>query len=273
MTEIVSENGLENEASKTVIKMAELKEIVITDYIRESLSKVADAEGFCDYELLVDHGSSIGDGFVGIMIKVTLRERNSDKSLQVLAKIPPTNPQTRAMMKSMKLFEREVFVYNILLPEFVALQKEKKISKEQGFFNFPKVFYADYDAERDDSIIIMEDMRNSGHRMWDKTKPVNLEHASLLMKALGRFHALSFAMKAKKPEQFQKYKELSDFISENFVEEQFMAFLVQSMDRALNMLAPDDTKARTKFKRLSDLAKQYIAEATTQDLIEPYGVV
>ncbi len=131
-------NGVE-EKKEIEIVTATQKDIEITDYIRESLEKVAYAEGFQNFEFIFDHGSNIGDGFIGIMLKVVIKEQNSDKSLQVLAKVPPQSKARRDMMKSMKLFEREVFIYNNVLPEFVALQNEKKISHKSGFFNFPKV--------------------------------------------------------------------------------------------------------------------------------------
>lgn len=269
-----NDNGIGvEEETKYEIPMAIQKEIVITDYIREALDKVAIAEGFHNYELLVDHGSSIGDGFVGIMVKVIIKEKDGSKNLQILAKIPPVNKQTREIMKSMQLFEREVFMYNVLLPEFVAFQLEKKISRAQGFFAFPKVYYANFDKEKDESIIIMEDLRNSGHRMWDKTKPVNFEHAKFLMIALGKYHAISFAMKAKRPEQFEKFKALSDFIGDSFREEAFKDFLNQSLGRAMESLSPEDTKSRTRFKKLIDHSQQFVADCVNPHLIEPLGIV
>lgn len=82
-------NGVENETPNFEIPKATLKEIIFTDYIRKSLDKVAENEGFQNYEFVTDHGSSIGDGFIGIIIKVTIQEKDKSKSLKVLAKIPP----------------------------------------------------------------------------------------------------------------------------------------------------------------------------------------
>jgi hypothetical protein len=275
MSEVELNGNIEvnGDEPKIEVAIATQKEIEVTDYIRESLDKVAHAEGFQDYELIFDHGSNVGDGFVGIILKVIIKERTSKKSLQVLAKIPPQNKQRRDVMKSMPLFEREVFVYNNLLPEFVEMQKEKRISHSDGFFNFPKTYLADYDAERDDSIIIMEDMRETGHNMWNKSKPVNLEHAKLLMTALGRFHALSFAMKARKPEAFEKYKALPDFVAANFQDEGFLMFLNQTLSKTLETLHPEDIKSRAKFQRLSEMARDLMAETTNPEVIDPYGVI
>lgn len=266
-------NGEILKEPKYEIPAAVQKEIVLTEYIKNSLDIVAKNEGFHHYEFIVDHGSSIGDGFVGIMIKVIIQELDKSKLLQVLAKIPPFSMEVRTMMKSMQLFEREVFMYNILLPEFVNFQKERRIGPSQGFFNFPKIFYADYDANQNESIIIMEDLRNSGHRMWDKTKPVNYEHAKLIMTALGRFHALSLAMKAKKPEQFEKCKELNDYFKESFTDEKFKNILNQSLDRAKGTLEANDVKAQEKFQKLIDNAANILNNCSDPSYIEPQGIV
>jgi hypothetical protein len=46
--------------------------IKITPYISECLDKVAAAEGFVNFDLKIDQGSGVGDGFVGIIIKATI---------------------------------------------------------------------------------------------------------------------------------------------------------------------------------------------------------
>lgn len=277
-TGIVEVNGtahIENgpPANLTDIPLAKLQEINVTDYIREALDKVAVAEGFQNYDINVDHGSSIGDGFVGIMLKVTINELDSDKTLTVLAKIPPASKARREQMKVMKLFEREVFVYNVMLPEFVQFQKDKRISQQNGFFNFPKVYYADFSEEKDDGIIIMEDLRESGHRMWSKYNPVNLEHAKLLMTALGRLHAVSFAMKAKNPELFEKYKNLGDYFGENFSDPNFQFFMTSTITKAVECLEPEDVKSRAKALKLLDYLQHGVTDCMTPEFIEPYGIV
>ncbi|XP_070494988.1 uncharacterized protein [Chironomus tepperi] len=280
-TETVEINGTahfegeipKNGPPEAEIPLAKLQEIVVTDYIKEALDKVAVAEGFQNYEFDVDHGSSIGDGFVGIMLKIVIKELESDKTLTVLAKIPPSSKARREQMKVMKLFEREVFIYNVMLPEFAQFQKDKKITEQNGFFNFPKVYYADFSEEKDDGIIIMEDLRESGHRMWSKYNPVNLEHAKLLMVALGRLHAVSFAMKAKKPELFEKYKSLGDYFGENFSDPNFQFFMTSTINKAIDCLAPEDVKSRAKAAKLIDYMQTGVSDCMTAECIEPYGIV
>jgi thiamine kinase-like enzyme len=272
-------NGTDNIAPNIEIPTATLKEIVVTDYIRESLDKVALAEGFRNYDISIDHGSSIGDGFVGIMIKAKIQELDihfRHKSLTVLAKIPPQNQLRRQMMKSIDLFKREIYVYNILLPEFVKFQEDHKISKQRGFYNFAKVYYADYNEEMDDAIIIMEDLRERNCKMWSKYKPMNFEHSKLLISALGRLHGLSLAMKLKKPEIFEKFKELDDLFfklsadNENF---EFDKYLEINIRTAIEALDPNDLKKKQRAMKVLDGLIEQIKPCVDPKEAEPFSVV
>ncbi|KAG5676169.1 hypothetical protein PVAND_006018 [Polypedilum vanderplanki] len=264
--------SFENGKPQIEIPFATQKEIVMTDYIRQSLDKVATSEGFKNYTLDIDHGSSIGDGFVGIMLKVIIKEVDSDKCIKVLAKVPPPNKARREMMQLTSIFKREVYIYNVLLPEFVEFQKEKKIPESKGFYNFPKVYYADFNDELDDGIIVMEDLRDSGHRMWSKYEPINLEHSKLLLTTLGRFHAVSFAMKAKKPEIFQKYKELDDYMTNN-TDENFKGWMEQSITGVANSLGEGNEKVKAKVLKLNEDIIQIMKSCIDGAAAEPYAVV
>lgn len=262
-----------SEENATAIPSATRKDIIISDYIRKSLEIVASAEGFRNYDFVFDHGSNVGDGFVGLILKVNIKEKNSDKSLSVLAKIPPQSKARREMPGTMVTFEREVYLYNVLLPEFVAFQKEKKIDKSQGFFNFPKVYYADLNTELKDAIIIMEDLRDSGHKMWDKYKPIDLEHAKLTMVALGRLHALSFAMKKRKPEAFEKFKETKDIFCNLLKDQTVNGMLQQTMSRSLEVLSPTDLKGRQRFLKISENMAKTLEYCVDVESSEPYAVL
>ena len=76
-------------------------------------------------------------------------------------------------------------MYNKVLPAFVEFQKEKNISEKDGFFDFPKCYFAEYDEELQDSVIIMEDLKERECKMWDKFIPINYEHAKMVMESLG----------------------------------------------------------------------------------------
>ena len=102
--------------------MAEAK---LTEYMLDGLNKVASLEGFKNYDLQVDHGSSSVDGFIGLIYKVRIQEVGSNKKLDVVLKFPPADKTKRDKTNAMKLFEREIIMYTEILPEFVNFQRGK----------------------------------------------------------------------------------------------------------------------------------------------------
>lgn len=271
-SEIESQDVTE-EAPKYVIPTAKLEEVKVTDFMRDCIEKVASSEGFKSYDVKVDHGAAVGDGFNGILFKVTIFENNSDKKLSLVLKSPPTNIARRHEFRSMALFEREIRIYNEILPEFVKFQEERKINKSNGFFNFPKCYYAECDLERDEAIIIMEDLREEGYKMWDKFLPTNFEHSKLVAASLGRLHAISFAFKAQKPELFEKFMDLDDFWSKSAEDQSFIKMMEANLQRAVSTLDESDSKRRNKILKLSENVGQFFKDLTNPTLAEPFAVV
>ena len=245
--------------------------------MRESLEKVALSEGFRNYELKVDHGSAIGDGFVGLIYKATIQEIDSDKKLDVVLKCPPFSKARRDDFKAMELFKREVFVYNEVFPEFVKFQKEKNIEEAEGFFNFPKCYFAEYNEEKDDSIIIMEDLKENNCKMWDRFVTLNLEHTKLLVATLGRFHALSFALKTQRPDVFKKFKDLKDILSELIfgenAEPNITGMFTGSLERAAEVFDEKDVTKRNKILQLRENLEEILKQLVDPELAEPYAVL
>lgn len=269
------ENGFQetSDPPNFEIPKAKLEEVKVTDFMTECLDKVATSEGFRNYETKIDHGSAVGDGFIGILLKVTIFENQSDKKLALVLKSPPLNPVRRNAFGAMAVFKREITMYNEILPEFVKFQEEKKISTSSGFFNFPKCYYAEYNEEKDDALLIMEDLKENGYKMWDKFTPINFEHSKLLMQSLGRFHAISFALKDQRPEVFEKFKTLDDFMSKTAMDENFIKMMVQNLERAVSTLDESDIKRRNKILKLTENIGQILKDSSNPEFAEPYAIV
>lgn len=259
--------------SQIVIPTAKLAEINVTPYMRSCLDKVAVAEGFVNYEINVIHGSGVGDGFVGLVFRAIIQENESDKKLIVVVKTPPENQARRMSFGSMELFEREILIYSKVLPAFVDFQRMMNVKPELGFFEFPKCFFAEYNQELDDAIIIMEDLKENGYKMWDKFKPTNFEHARLIFAALGRLHAVSFAMKELQPESFEPLKALGDALAPKMAEENFKMMLHGMIDRAISTLDENDTRRRNRVLRLKEDLPTMMMELTSGAKAEPFAVL
>lgn len=258
---------------KTEVTTTGQAEVKLTDYIRESLEKVAVSEGFKNYEFKADQSSTVGDGSIGLIYKATILEIDSDKKLDVVVKFPPVSQERRNDFGAMELFEREVYVYNEVFPELMKFQQEKKIEESIGFCNFPKCYFAEFNEEKDDSIIIMEDLREDGFKMLNKYVPADFEHTKILVAALGRLHAVSFALKAQKPELFEKYRLMKDFVFEKYREANLTGMMIGCIEKAAETVDENDSESRNKVLRLKTEYSQVTKEVVDPELAEPYAVI
>uniref|UniRef100_A0A182TQB9 CHK kinase-like domain-containing protein n=1 Tax=Anopheles melas TaxID=34690 RepID=A0A182TQB9_9DIPT len=225
--------------------MPELLATSLPEYIAAGLKEVAQEQGFTEglYRLESESGSNMGDGFVGQLLKVFIRE--ADRELVVLCKLLPESEMRK--QQGIPLFDRETVAYMQILPLLTKFQDEKALAKHlPRFENVPRCYYAKTTLDKMESVIIMEDLRLQAYRMWDKANPVDFEHARLLMATLGRLHALSFAMKDQQPEEFAQ---------------------------AIETLDQHDNFRREKLKQIQDRCVQEIVACMDGKAAEPYAIV
>lgn len=99
-----------------------------------------------------------------------------------------------------------------MLSYFEEFQLSKGINPLANGFNECPKCYSTISEEMSESLIL-EDLKLRQFEMMKRNEPVSFDHVSLFMKALGKFHAISFALK---DQQSQKFNELTDLVSENY---------------------------------------------------------
>lgn len=75
---------------------------------------------------------------------------------------------------------------------------------ENGFHEFAKC-YSSVSEDLSESLILEDLKLRKFEMLIHREVPITFEHMSLLMKALGKFHAISFALKDQQPEMFQQF--------------------------------------------------------------------
>lgn len=243
-------------------------------YVRTSLETVARNEGFTDFVFDVEPGANIGDGFVGIMLRVTIKGTRSgqEDELSVLCKIPPLNKARREQFNSIMIFNREILMYNDVLPFLKKYQESKGIREHEGFFNFPKCYFAGESKELDDAVVIMEDLRERGYSMADKFVSLDFPHAKLVMEGLGRLHALSFALKLQEPEQLKKFM-FKDVLAEMLDRKEFIQMFENYFDQACQALQPDETTMKEKMLKFKENFIEELKFLTNGEEAEPFAVL
>lgn len=215
------------------------------EYLSEYLNKIAKDEGFVEHTLHYESGSNHGDGFIAAMVAVTIKGKrmvdlDNEKELSLMCKLLPENKARREFFNSVLLFEREVLVYNEILPMFEKFQLERNISLSDGFFKYPKSYLAVADATKNHYVIIMENVKVSGYELWDKMIPVDFDTSSIFVATLGRFHGLSFALRDQKPELFQKLLDLEVVLTAMAESPNVVNMMTGSIDKANEHLVRED---------------------------------
>lgn len=232
-------------------------------YLNEYLNKIAEDEGFIQHTLHYESGSNHGDGFIAVMIAVTIKGKQAlnvddETELSLMCKILPENKARRDVFKSHMLFEREVCVYSRMLPMFEQFQRDRNISESEGFFQYPKCYLAVANATNDHYVIIMENLKVSNYELWDKMKPVDFDTSSIFLQALGRYHGISLALRDQKPELFNEILELEDILTAMIETPIICNMMEGAIDKAVEHLICEDEK---KFlRKIKDNYKQTIKE-------------
>lgn len=200
-------NDKEDETSSSAGMFAELPnqqyQTALNEIIKNNFESPIE-----DLKVEIAAGSAKGDNYSGILYRISVDD-SKGKQLKVIVKIPPTSPARREQFFSRPTFIRESLFYNDIYPMFKQFQEDKGINvKEDGFHQVP-VCYKALDEEFSEGIFL-EDLRISGFDMFDRFKETTADHVNLVMKTLGKFHAISLAMKERKPELFNPFRDIVD---------------------------------------------------------------
>lgn len=192
----------------------------LPDFVQRHLSAAASIEGFRPgYTCRDSAGTKPGDGFSSVIRVIELRGPrcdpqtgrlcNDDKVTLVL-KLLPDGVERQKVFHSRIVFEREVHFYVKILPVLQRFQRDKGLTPSTGFYGYPHCYAAVADAETDEYVIVMRDLRTVGYDLWDKMRPMPFENARLLFEQLGRMTGISLALQDQRPEQFADIRDMDD---------------------------------------------------------------
>lgn len=146
----------------------------------------------------LDGNSGKEDGYNGEINFITLMHKNEELHLAIKSSKP-----AGGTFPIKDIFRTEINIYTKIMPEFVALQKSKNI---KDIFDVPTCYsYVNVD---DITIIALENLKTQGYTMVPKSKHLNRNIMDCVLRAYGRFHALSFALKDQNFEKFVEFNEL-----------------------------------------------------------------
>lgn len=243
----------------------------LPSYIQSIIDRIIDDSGFCDYTVEIKQGSQTGDGFLSELSSITIIDKTSDKQLDLVCKIAPLNKNRRKEFFSNVVFDRESIFYNKLMPTFIKFQNDKNVPDCDQFRSCPKCYAAIADDENEQYVIVMEDLRPQGFKMWNKAKAVPIENMRLAMQELGKFHGISIAMKDQCAEDFEPFRQLKDISQTFFQSENMQGMFDASFDRAIKALKNDQHK--DIIRELQKDTLSHFKYCLNEDVSNRFGVI
>lgn len=182
-------------------------EWITTSYIEESMQKSLNLPELKIHKCDISYATAVGDNYGSILLRARLLLQKSNNSQQenfvFVMKIPPAfnadffeQLMKDQQVKDIQTFPREIKMYTKTLPASNALLLKV-------FPNHEK-FYAEcyFHEVRSNQIacLALEDLHQSGFKMADRVKGLDLDHTTLVLQSLAKFHASSLILLDNDPE-------------------------------------------------------------------------
>ncbi|XP_040151769.1 uncharacterized protein LOC120893757 [Anopheles arabiensis] len=157
------------------------------------------------------------------------------KPFSVIAKVAPTTSLRRSLYNSSAHFQREKYVFDVVLPMFERFQQARGLRTAKSFAHYPSVIVSE--CCEGFEYILQRDLMAHGYRNFPRTEPLAYEDVLLVLTHLAQFHAISFAMQQQAPDAYaQIVSELQETIFVPPLHSSFVDFLQRKVDYAIETL-------------------------------------
>ncbi|XP_076251754.1 uncharacterized protein LOC143191009 [Rhynchophorus ferrugineus] len=172
-----------------------------------SIKRMASENGFRDYTYSVNPATNKGDNYMGNIFLVTISSASGSKKF--ILKCADSNLLLRKYIPLQLCYEREIFVYNTIIPCILNLQKDISLPHPSRVFTT----IHDYSLDNLEEYLIFDDMKSLGYRMQDRKKTMDEAHVRMVIKELAKLHSFSFVLKHLKPEMYKEFStKLNDYL-------------------------------------------------------------
>lgn len=245
----------------------------LPEYVIDLLSEIAHTAGLSDYTFELSAGSNVGDNYMGIIHRVILRgQRNhAPTELPLIIKISSSNEIRCKEFQFNKLFERKALVYNKILPFFEKFQRDRGLIDDEAFTSFPKCYAAVADEQKQQFVVIMEDLKAKGFEMLPKEMPIERDTIFMIVGQLARMHAISLALKDQQPEVYEEFRKLRDIFRGFLSSDSLKHIRLASCDRAIAVV--ENAQHVEWLKELKANFFVLIAQLLTDNAADPFGVI
>lgn len=174
------------------------KSLSVQRELTEALHLAAKKLKLNDYKINLNFDLSIGDGFLSHLYKPSLINNITKEEIQLAVKRSPRAVEMRAKTAIEFCYKNEIQFYSKIYPALQNLEKKHNVSQ---FLNIvPQYITSISDLNKE--IVVLKNILSDGFQLRDKQLLFDDEHARLIFKTYGHFHAVSFCLKKQEPERF-----------------------------------------------------------------------
>lgn len=174
---------------------------MVDQKIKEWVQLALKDEDIHDFSVITNGTTDKADGYLGDIFFITAAgktKNGKNETIDLVIKASKDSITLREQTPVRESFEKEIFIYDRVLPSFKKLQEEKGAS---GLLDYIPLCYATKVVDNSE-ILVLEDLKSQNYSTCDKKKAMTFEHVELVLQAYGKWHAFSFALRKEKPELF-----------------------------------------------------------------------
>lgn len=125
--------------------------------------------------------------------------------VHAICKSMPANTARRLTFRSADFFANEINFYRHVLAPMRQFQADCGVGEPHAFTEVPRLLYAHIDSRH--GFIVLEDLAPAGYASASRHDGIDLAHCRLVLRTLGKFHAVSLAIGARQPELLRRMHE------------------------------------------------------------------
>lgn len=210
-----------------------------------------------------------GDNYLGVVWRIRVPQAKS-----LVLKLPPQNAIRRKQFFAQPCFARESLAYEQFLPLTQCFQQERAVPQEQRFHHYAQCLRTRLDEPNE--CIVLEDLCAAGYRLHDRFAELTPAHASLVMRAYAKLHAVSLALKQQQPQRLRPFQQMVDIFAQRRGDHALHVYFEQLKQNALGALRPlEDAPALQRLQAYFARGSYFdlLLELLSGNNCEPYAVV
>lgn len=251
-----------------------ISENLLNPMIKKRLELVMHNRDVKNCKITITRSSVENPNMLGLIweLKVTGKDaQGNDILYNWILKSATLTEVVRKYAQIDRLFKKEIFVYDKLIPVYKQLISEHNVLEPFAVTPEMQQYFTDTFQES----LVLEDMRNFGFTAVKSSEPCSHGQATLAMKALGKLHALSYALREHKPEEFKRFTEYAKNrfnVNANF--ELYSKHQKLCCERVLEILnCGKDKSVVPLFKKFMEKSFEYQIQAVKMSAMGAYAVL